>query len=197
MCSGTALLKKESKSSAVCETQERLLRDLGTERSSNRSTSRSIQRLEKSSVAIKQNFFYWDLSPLHWTYCLLFHVLTLRECLLTRVKWTKAEIDPGAEAGSCGAPKRLWMHDRRWGRKKEQSEAANGTGVIMDSHIRSVKVWWEMGYGSSLAWEVDDLVWSEAVSAPVTLCLMAGAWGLCWGFWRLPQVTAQSGNTWF
>lgn len=189
MYSSTTIVKKESKSSAVWKTQERLFTDLGTERSSNRSTSRSIQNLEKSSVAIKQNFFYWDLSPLNWTYCLLFYVLTLRECLLTRVKWTKAEIDLGLKRGSWGAPKTVdaWQSMRM---KKEQSEAANGRGVIMDSHIRSVKVWWEMGYGSSLAREVDNLVWSEALSGPVILSLMAGAWGLCWGFWRLPQVTA-------
>lgn len=59
------IVKEESESLAICKTQEHLFTDLGTERSSNCSTSASIQSLEKSSVAIQQNFFYLNPNPLH------------------------------------------------------------------------------------------------------------------------------------
>ena len=189
--------KEASESLTIYKTQEWLFRDLGTKRSSSCSTSTSIQSLEKSSVATQQNFFYFDPSPLHWTYCLLYCVLTPRECLLTRVNRTKTEDDPGLEQHRPdrergGAPEAVdpWQRMRP---ERERSEATNSTGVIMDSHIWSIKVWWETGYGSSLAREVENLVWSEALSEPVTLCLVAGAWSLCWGFWRLPQVTVYIG----
>lgn len=83
----------------VCKTQEWLFRDLGTERSSNCSTGTSIQRLEKNQVWLANKTSF---SPLHWIYCLFFCVLTLRECLLTRVKWTKAEDDPELGQGAGG-----------------------------------------------------------------------------------------------
>lgn len=106
--------------------------------------------------------FYLDPNPLHWTYCLLFCKLTMRECLLTTVNRTKAKGWPRAGAktdktGRSGAPEGIRCGSMT-GPKKEQSKAKKerkkkkkSMGVIMDSHIRSIKVWWEMGYGSSLA----------------------------------------------
>lgn len=188
-----SIVMEASECLANCKTQDWLFTYLETERSSNCSTSASIQSLEKSSVAFQQNFLYWDLSLLHW-----FCELTLRECLLTTVNRTKEESDPGLGAaqtrhGAGGPPEGYavdpWHDNERW-RCKERS-------MIMDSHIRSIKFWWEMRYGSSLAQEVENLVWGGASSRMVTLCLVAGSWGLCCRFGRLLQVTVSSGNTWF
>lgn len=171
MYSTITIAKGASESLTACRTQEGLFRDVGAARSSNCSTSRSFQSLEKSSVAIQQNFFYFSPGPLHWMYCLFFCVMTHRECLLTRVKWTKAEDDPRLRQPGAPEAAEPWQSVRQ---RKEQSEAADSLTVIMDSHIRSIKVWWEMGCGSSLAGEVER----TGDSMPDG--------GRCWRSWRLP-----------
>lgn len=68
----------------------------------------------------------------------------------------------------------------------------------MDSHIRSIKVWWEMGYGSGLAREVENLVWCEALSGPGDSMLGGRRLGLVQGILETsPGHSVKSGNTWF
>lgn len=116
----------------------------GTGRSTHCSTSSTIQSLEKSSVASSNKTSFIEIpTPLHCIHCLLFCVLTLRECLLTTVNRTKAEDDP--ELGQHRLDRLLGGPGGRrcgsmTGKKKEQNGAAKSTGVIIDSHIRSIKV---------------------------------------------------------
>lgn len=58
------MLMEASESLTICETQDGLFTYFNTERSSNCSTSGSIQSLEKSSVARQQNFFLLRSQPI-------------------------------------------------------------------------------------------------------------------------------------
>lgn len=107
-----------SESLTMCQTQAPLFARCGAARSSNCSTSASIQGLEKSNVASQQNSFYGRLAPLHWTLCVLSRVLTLRESLLTTVTGAEAEDGPaGLQRGCWGAPEvmaaALWQGQRK------------------------------------------------------------------------------------
>lgn len=88
-------------------------------------------------------------------------------------RWTRLKrgMTPGwaAQTRLGGGGGMLWM----MGTMKTQREDAE-CGEIMDSHSRSIKVWWEIGYGSSLAGEVENLVWGELLSKVETLLLVAG-----------------------